>query len=223
MRHTRMILPCLVVLLVLAAGTARAEEIVYFTNGSAMPVRSHEVRGTMIHVDLGSNSFMAFPLSMVEKVEVAGKEVVLDPSFGGSNRVMSTGGPGAGGNFPVRGSVPSRYSDSKNKLPMEVAEEDPEVDYDGKMGVAVYRPFQGSRQAGKREIGAVGNKRAMGSSERLGTRRVGGRHVIGGTEPPNLAKGRPPLVSLEPKSRTNASPPPPPPDPADSTDSATDD
>ena len=220
MRHTRMILPCLAVLLILAAGAVQAEEIVYFTNGNAMPIRSHEVRGSMIHVDLGSDAFMAFPLSMVEKVEVAGKEVVLDPSFS-SNKVFSTAGPGGGGNFPVRGTEPSRYSDSKNKLPMEIAEEDPSVDYDGKMGVAVYRPYHNSNQAGKRALASAGHRRAGGSSERLGTRRVGNRHVIGGADPPGASRGKPPIVSLEPKSK--ASTPTPPPDSQDSADSGTTD
>jgi hypothetical protein len=208
MRHTRPCFLCLAFLLLLAAGTARAEEIIYFTNGTAMPIRAYEVRDSMIHVDLGGDSFMAFPLTMVEKVEAAGKEVVLDPSFSGNMR-SSTAAPGAGGNFPVRGSVPSRYSDSKNKLPLQVAEEDPEVDYDGKMGVAVYRPFQGSRQAGKRMVGAAGNQRVTGRSDRLGAQRVGSRHVIGATDPPNANNGRPPLVGLEPKSTTKPPTQPP--------------
>lgn len=224
MRHTRRLLLGLAIFLVLSAGTARAEEIVYFSNGSAMPIRSHEVRGDMIHVDLGGDAFMAFPLSMVDKVVAAGKEVVLDPSFSGGNMVASE--PGQGGNFPVRGSVPTAYSKSKNKLPMQVAEEDPEVDYDGKMGVAVYRPYQGSNQMGKRGLGAAGNQRAMGLSERTGSRRVGGRHVIGAAQPPNATKGgRPPLVSLEPKagSMSPPAPPSPPPDQQDSTDSGSGD
>jgi hypothetical protein len=218
MRHTRPCFLCLAFLLLLAAGTARAEEIIYFTNGTAMPIRAYEVRDSMIHVDLGGDSFMAFPLTMVEKVEAAGKEVVLDPSFSGNMR-SSTAAPGAGGNFPVRGSVPSRYSDSKNKLPLQVAEEDPEVDYDGKMGVAVYRPFQGSNQMGKRGLGASGNQRAMGLSDRAGSRRVGGRHVIGSTQPPNASNGRPPLMSLEAKTKSDTPPPPPPTDQEDGADS----
>jgi hypothetical protein len=212
-----MVLLGLALFLVLAAGTARAEEIVYFSNGSTMPIRSHEVRGEMIHVDLGGDAFMAFPLSMVEKVVAAGKEVVLDPSFSGGNMISS--GPGQGGNHPVRGSVPTAYSKSKNKLPMQVAAEDPEVEYDGNMGVAVYRPFQGSNQMGKRGLGASGNQRAMGLSDRAGSRRVGGRHVIGSTQPPNASNGRPPLMSLEAKTKSDTPPPPPPTDQEDGADS----
>lgn len=203
MRHTRRILACLAVVVLLAAGASRAEEIITFKNGTAMPIRSHELKGSMIHVDLGADNFMAFPLSMVDKVEVAGKEIVLDPSFSNPSNVIS---PGA--NHPVRGSIPSRFSDSKNKQPLETAAADPAVEYDGKMGVAVYRPDYNSAAPNKRELGITGNGRARGgSSGMLGTRRVGGRNVIG-DGPARRGSNRPPLVGLEPKVVTAPDPPP---------------
>jgi hypothetical protein len=204
MRYTRPLWLCLAVLLILAAGTTRAEEIVYFTNGSAMPVRAHEVQGTMIHVDLGGDAFMAFPLSMVDRVEIAGKEIVLDPSFSGGNMRSSTNSNS--GSFPVRGRVPTRHSDSPNKLPLQVAEEDPQVNYDGKMGVAVYQPNWNSNQKGKRLSGATASRRAMGHKDMLGARRVGGRHVIGSLTPPNAGASELRLRGAEPK---NLPKPPP--------------
>lgn len=212
MRHTRKILLCLAVLLLLAAGAARAEEILHFTNGNAMPIRSHEVRGSMIHVDLGGDNLMAFPLSMVEKIEAAGKEIVLEAGLAGGSNVMSVGA-----NRPVRGSVPSRYSDSKNKLPLQVAAEDPAVDVDEKMGIAVYRPYRNASAPNKRVIGATANRRIRGSSGMLGTTRMGSRHVI--TEDPSPG-GKPELRGLDAK--PSATTPPPPPE-GDSSDSASGD
>jgi hypothetical protein len=101
MRPKRFILP--VVLLLTLSGTALAEEIIYFANGTSMPIRRHEIKGDMIHVDLGSEAFMAFPVRMIEKIEAAGASVALRASSGG-NTVMSARVPTPDGNYPVRGS-----------------------------------------------------------------------------------------------------------------------
>ena len=101
MRPKCFILP--VLLLLTLSGTALAEEIIYFTNGTSMPIRRHEIKGDMIHVDLGSEAFMAFPVRMIEKIEAAGKSVTLRASSGG-NTVMSARVPTPEGNYPVRGS-----------------------------------------------------------------------------------------------------------------------
>jgi hypothetical protein len=101
MRPKCFILP--VLLLLTLSGTALAEEIIYFSNGTSMPIRRHEIKGEMIHVDLGSNSFMAFPVRMIERIEEAGKSVALRASSGG-NTVLSATVPTPGGNYPVRGS-----------------------------------------------------------------------------------------------------------------------
>ena len=70
----------------LVCGSASAEEVIYFTNGTVMPIRSHKIEGDTIKVDLGDNGFMAFPSSVVEKIEEAA-DVVLMPSTG-SNKMF---------------------------------------------------------------------------------------------------------------------------------------
>lgn len=79
-----------VVIVGVLVGPALAEEIVHFTNGTTMPVKSHTVVREMIHVDLGVNSYMAFPLYMVEKVTRAGEEVELNRSTLARNRMAAS-------------------------------------------------------------------------------------------------------------------------------------
>ena len=74
----------------LAAGTALADDIVHFTNGTSMAVRSHRVEKEMIHVDLGANASMAFPLAMVEKVERSGHAVFANPAFVPANQAVAS-------------------------------------------------------------------------------------------------------------------------------------
>jgi hypothetical protein len=109
-------IPVVLALLTLAL-PVWAEEILFLKSGSAMPVVSHKVDGNMIHVDLGDNAFMAFPLSMVDRVERAGKNVVLQRSNTGGTNVM-TPRPDPTGSFPVRGSAQSRRSDQR-RFPTE--------------------------------------------------------------------------------------------------------
>ena len=73
-----------------------ADEIVHFTNGAEMTVRSHAVEqdNTMVRLDLGGNSFIAFPMSMVDKIVSAGQDVFLNPSFHPSNQAIA-GVPGS--------------------------------------------------------------------------------------------------------------------------------
>jgi hypothetical protein len=97
-------------LIILATAPVLAEEVVYFTNGTSMPIRSHEIRGDMLHVDLGSDAFMAFPLYMVDKIEDAGKEVSLTPSFSAGNKIMAGRTPTTEGSYPVTGQAPGRYT-----------------------------------------------------------------------------------------------------------------
>ena len=53
----------------LLASPVLAEEIVYFSNGTAMPIKSYRIEKGMVHVDLGGNGAMAFPESMVDRIE----------------------------------------------------------------------------------------------------------------------------------------------------------
>lgn len=83
----------LVILLGLALPAA-AEEIVYFTNGTSMAIRSHTVDREMIRVDLGAGSVMAFPISMVERVEKAGRDVFQGPGYRPTNQAFEGADPG---------------------------------------------------------------------------------------------------------------------------------
>jgi hypothetical protein len=195
-----MMVPCLLILL--AVAPALAEEVIYFTNGTSMPVRSHEVRGEMIHVDLGGDAFMAFPMYMVEKIEDAGKEVSLTPSFSSGSNVMAPRKPTPEGSYPVKGNVPSQYSKSQNKAPRLINKSEM-VDEDGKMGTAVQRPLKGHRGANRRGLGVVGrSSRAQqstgeGDGGYYGTSKQGTRHVIGGEgKSPNAREKTAAPVSL---------------------------
>jgi hypothetical protein len=49
----------------------------------------------MVRLDLGGNSFIAFPMSMVDKIVSAGKDVFLNPTFHPANQAVA--GSGASG------------------------------------------------------------------------------------------------------------------------------
>jgi len=84
---------------------AFADEIIHFTNGSEMTVRSHSVENDkkMVKLDLGGNSFIAFPLSMVDKIVSAGQDVFLNPVFHPSNQAIAGGSGGAVADTSIRG------------------------------------------------------------------------------------------------------------------------
>ena len=75
----------------LPASAALADEIVHFTNGAEMPVRSHTIdkEKSMVRLDLGANSFIAFPMSMVDKIVSSGQDVFLNPGFHPSNQAIA--------------------------------------------------------------------------------------------------------------------------------------
>jgi hypothetical protein len=65
--------------LVLSAPSAVADQVVHFTNGVTLPVRSIEKQASMYYVDLGGNGHMAFPAYLVERIERSDR-VKLPPS-----------------------------------------------------------------------------------------------------------------------------------------------
>jgi hypothetical protein len=95
-----------VLIVALATGSlplaAFADEIVHFTNGAEMTVRSHvlENEKKMVKLDLGGNSFISFPMSMVDKIVNAGHDVFLNPVFHPANQAIA-GSPGSGGTAPT--------------------------------------------------------------------------------------------------------------------------
>ena len=72
---------------------AFADEVVHFTNGAEMTVRSHSVENdkAMVKLDLGGNSFISFPMAMVDKIVSAGKDVFVNPGFHPSNQAVAGG------------------------------------------------------------------------------------------------------------------------------------
>jgi hypothetical protein len=200
MKHVRWILAAMA--LAVCALPAVAEEILFLKSGSAMPVVSHRVDGEMIHVDLGDNAFMAFPMSMVDRIERAGKHVMLDRSNTGGTNVMRPK-PDPTGSFPVRGSAQSRRSD-KNRFDEE-QNPDAAVETDER-GVAVYRPYGNSSHPGKRRVGYAYDERILNNSGAgyRGATPVGNRQVIGARSNPRKtpAAGGPPAltgIAFQPK------------------------
>ena len=173
-----------------------AEEILHFKSGSAMPVVSHKIDGEMIHVDLGDNAFMAFPLSMIDRVTDAGKNVMLQRSNTGGTNVMQAK-PDPTGSFPVRGSSQSRHDD-RRRFDQEEKDADPSVEMDAS-GIAVYRPWGNSSHPGKRKVGLAWNERVLENSGagHRGATPVGNRQVIGSMVPRRRTEGVPPPKNIE--------------------------
>jgi hypothetical protein len=172
-------------LILLAAAPALAEEIIYFTNGTSMPIRAHEVRGDMIHVDLGSDAFMAFPMYMVDKIEDAGKSVALTPSFSAGNKIMSGRKPTPDGNYPVTGHAPGRNSNALSREPRLINKSEMYDEEGENFGVKTNRPLAGHRAANRRGLGTTGRVTTAAESKGqedggyYGTTKQGSRNVIG--------------------------------------------
>ena len=132
-----------ILLMAIAAGSASAEEVIHFTNGTVMAIRSHKVEGDQIKVDLGDNGFMAFPKSVVEKIEEA-PDVELMPS---SPNKMFPSDPST----RVFGASPRQASDSW-ALPqqMDASGTDSRIRATG--GVVSAAPFQNDDHAALRKL-----------------------------------------------------------------------
>ena len=101
----------------LPASAALADEIIHFTNGAEMPVRSHTIdkEKRMVRLDLGANSFIAFPMSMVDKIVSSGQDVFLNPGFHPSNQAIA-GIPGtAVADTTIRGTSAYRQSAAQQR------------------------------------------------------------------------------------------------------------
>ncbi len=200
----------LILISVAAAWTASADEILYFKNGTTMPVRGHRVDGATVHVDLNSGA-IAFPVEMIERIERAGKDVFVDPSGKTrANRVLD-GGNTVTGDYSVAGRAPIRYSrDERPDLEADAAP--PPIDSDDN-GMAVYKPFRGQGGA-KGKIAHTGSREVLSSpmitskqNGILGTSRIGSRNTIGSTTPPGTGK-RPRVIGLAARDASASEPPP---------------
>jgi hypothetical protein len=89
-----------------------ADEIVHFTNGAEMTVRSHNVEQekAMVKLDLGGNSFISFPMSMVDKIVSAGHDVFLNPVFHPSNQAIAGAAGGQVTETTMRAGEPAGFA-----------------------------------------------------------------------------------------------------------------
>ena len=188
-------------MLVLLGGSASAEEVVHFKSGGTLPIVSHKIEGDMIHVDLGDNAVMAFPMSVVERV-VEARGVLFDRGSGPKN-VMSAS-PNRGASVPEQDPLPALQADGTVKSEMDEREYDAAVDVVN--GVAVYRPMAGSGNPSKADTALTGHARVRenrGTPGALnGARQVGTKQVIGTprgrhTSGPSSA---PVITGIEPRS-----------------------
>lgn len=157
------------------AAPVLAEEVIHFTSGASMAIRSHVVDGDMIRVDLGSNGFMAFPLAMVERIERADGEVALKPSTAPNRMVPSDP------SLRVEG-IPTHQRDQWQSPVDNRSETPPEVEKDDK-GVATVAVFPDTTNAGKAKMRSANVKGRMGAAMnsnegRIGTTPLGTRTVV---------------------------------------------
>lgn len=212
MRRSCQILSILATLTV--ALPAPAEEILYFTNGTFMPIRSHKLDGEMIHVDMGENNFMAFPSQMVEKILDGGKDVLLRPSTAAQSNQM-LGYSGADGSYPVFGTRPANRTSMgwQAEKGIETPENDaPKPMPADKHGMATSRPF-GSAGGGRSKMAVTGNvwggKPATNREQGIvGTTRIGSKYVIGAQNHPKFKSGGLQIVGDGPAVPVATAPPP---------------
>ncbi len=175
--------------LALFAAPALAEEVIYFTNGSSMPILDHIVEEEMVKVDLGEAGFMAFPMTQVDRIEKAGREVYQNPSR--ANQMFAKP-KGSGGSEPVYGRRPSAFVAGKkpgvhNMRPDQPR--DPNITTDAN-GLTVYSPLGEPASVKNRLLlsghSAIRNAPVSDDSSNgiVGTRAVGNKHQM---DPPGGA------------------------------------
>jgi hypothetical protein len=125
-----------------------ADEVVHFTNGAEMTVKTHNVENdkSMVRLDLGNNSYIAFPMSMVEKIVSAGHDVFLNPGFHPSNQAIAGGVP----DTTVRGipgsSNPGPQPDGKGHAGVMLGEAADSVGSNAPMGALTNDTMANSRR-----------------------------------------------------------------------------
>lgn len=201
---------------VLALGApALAEQIVYFTNGTTMPIRQHRVEDGMIFVDMGEDNVIGFPFEMVERIDEAGRDVLLRSSTARANKIFGDEVPTETTPYPVGGRemVRSRMGWRGDGVRQPEGQSAPaaQVETDAN-GMATYRPMAWSSGA-QRNLRFTGHSAVTGgpvatSREEgiVGTSKLGVRHVLGGVNQPGSRASRP-IVGLGLRSSEPAPPP----------------
>jgi hypothetical protein len=157
---------------------ARADEILYFTNGTSMPVISHEVDGETIRVMLNGDSSMTFSMDQVDRIEDAkGAVVSSHKSFNQAVPARPDGGTQSG-------SAPSRFKRGQWESPDVANDRNTQVETDER-GLAVTRPNGNSSNAAQRKMASAGSRSIFNqppiTSRRdgiIGTTRMGNKNVI---------------------------------------------
>jgi hypothetical protein len=199
----------------LAPAAVRADQVVYFTNGTSMEVRGHTLEGTMIRVDLGGGAVVGFPRNMVERIEDRGRSVYTNPAFKPSNQAVAgsmatrveadttaIAGVPPGARFRMAGPRPAGGVDPNNPLVQAAY---------GEAGVPA-APRPETVAGGNGRIKVRGRMRApvTAGDSPLGAIPEGKNYAIDNSNPGNRTGV--PIMSLQPKTGTPV--PPPPPDPA---------
>ena len=211
MRPKSVLAPAVLVLLV---GSASAEEVIHFKSGSTLPVVSHKIEGGMIHVDLGDNAVMAFPMSVVERVVEAPRGVLFGRSSAGATNVMSASPNGPATFAEQQEALPALQADGTVQGETDKREYDPAIDVVN--GVAVYRPMAGAGNPAKADTAVTGHARVRenrGTPGALnGAHQVGTHQVIG---PPRRNRGgspgsAPTITGIQPREGLGGAPQNPP-------------
>jgi len=203
----RHLLPALIVFVLLTV-TVSANEILHMTNGTTMAIKSHEIHGTMIHVDLGSNAKIAFPAGQVEKITKAGKNVYVQPSLRGAKKGRS------GSRIEIESKMDSRHQqkgwapDKSKRKPYsggdaagKALEKLMEQQGGGAEIPTGYRPFRDHPNKAVRGMTATGNVSAYRDAMTRNGRRgasttASGRTII---PPPGAGRGssRPEVTGIK--------------------------
>jgi len=161
-------------LLALASLPTLAEEIVYFTNGTSMPVESYEVEDGMIRLDLGDQAYVAFPVDQIDRIETA-EGVTRSSASIRANKIVASA---PGGVLPAHRRQVRTLDRRKN--PAAAIERD-------RNGIAVHRPYGLNAPPNKRQFTTVGGGNGRPTSTAteggvIGTTPLGARFSISTAE-----------------------------------------
>lgn len=180
----------LLIATLLVGSTALADEIIHFTSGSSLPVKSYTIENGMITVVLSDAATIAFPETLVERIESTTKRLA---GVGYEANLRQAGGPKGTYSPGINQAVD--FSDVEQVTIMDLPDD---VKVDGKTGMALHRPFAHSPASNKRKLTNAGSSKTMsvrlppGQGGYKGTRRMGGKHVMsrGSSGRPDGAGGK---------------------------------
>jgi hypothetical protein len=198
MRRLIVFAPAVLLVLILIGGSVAADEVVHFKSGGTLPIVSHKIEGGMIHVDLGDNAQMAFPMSVVERVVEAPRGTMFGRGTAGATNVMSASPNGAGGFAEQQqDALPALQADGSVTGETEEKGYDPALDVVN--GVAVYRPVAGSGNPAKADTAVTGHSRVResrgGPGSLNGAHQVGTHQVIGAPKRRGAGSSSAPVIT----------------------------